>query len=115
MLDNIKVSTTKKANDPVDTLIFEEGLRIADIHINKKLDIILLVLSNGMVIKSSLTPYKTLRKASQKNLDNWRLISKGIGIEWVDLDEHLSLKGFLKNFIKHSFLSPNEYNYAMHA
>jgi hypothetical protein len=115
LTDNIKVISTKKASNPIDVLIFEKGLRIIDIHLNKKLDILLLVLNNGTVIKSSLTPFKTLKKASQKNLDNWKLISKGIGIEWTDLDEHLSLRGFLDSFINNSLLNPHEYNYAMSA
>ena len=32
-------------------------------------------------------------------LDAWKLISKGIGIKWSELDEDLSLKGLLKQLI----------------
>jgi len=35
-------------------------------------------------------------------LNNYRLIGKGAGIHWPDVDEDLSLKGFLKEEIDRS-------------
>ena len=40
-----------------------------------------------------------LKNASVKCLKNFRLVGSGVGIHWPDLDEDLSLKGFLKEFL----------------
>lgn len=53
------------AKDPIDILIFEKGLRIKNVVIDKELDLIGVILNNG------------------------------IGIRWEDLDEDLSAKGFI--------------------
>lgn len=104
----MSTSANKKATNPIDTLVFENGLRIADVYINKKLNMLLLILNNGNVLKLELAYYTILKKASQKNLDNWKLISQGIGIEWPELDEHLSLKGFLESYLNQSFAKQRE-------
>ena len=65
--------------------------------IDKELDLLLIVLNNGFVIKESISDYPSLRNAAAKNLNNWRLISGGIGISWEKINEDLSLKGFLKH------------------
>ena len=94
----------KRAADPFDILIHEKSLRIKNVLIDKDLDLLLVLLSNGFVIKETLSYYPALKKASVKNLENWRLISGGIGISWEKLNEDLSLKGFLKNGALHETL-----------
>ncbi|MEM7108865.1 MAG: DUF2442 domain-containing protein [Bacteroidota bacterium] len=37
-----------------------------------------------------------LKKATQSQLNDYRLIGKGVGVHWPQLDEDLSLKGFLR-------------------
>jgi len=49
--------------------------------------------------------FPSLRDASPEKLANWEWIGEGIGIEWPDLDEFLSIAGFLRNtpyFAAHS-------------
>ncbi|WP_276500034.1 DUF2442 domain-containing protein [Terrimonas pollutisoli] len=87
----------KRSSDPFDILIFEKGLRIKNVMIDKDLDLMLVVLNNGFVVKEMLSDYPSLKNASIKNLNDWRLISGGIGISWKKVNEDLSLKGFLKN------------------
>lgn len=87
----------KRATDPFEILIFEKGLKIKNVIIDKELDLMLIVLNNGFVIKELLSDYPSLRKATVKNLNKWRLISDGIGVSWKEINEDLSLKGFLKN------------------
>ena len=87
----------KRSSDPFDILIFEKGLRIKNVMIDKELDLMIVVLTNGFVIKEMLSDYPSLKKASLKNLNHWRIISGGIGISWEKINEDLSLKGFLKN------------------
>ena len=86
----------KRATDPFDQLIFEKGLRIRHLLLDKGIDLMALVLSNGTIIKSRLSDFPKLHNASEKQLNRWELISEGVGIEWSDLDEDLSLKGFIK-------------------
>jgi len=52
-------------------------------------------LEDGREISVPLEWFPKLRDASEKELNNWRLIGGGIGIHWEDLDEDLSVEGFL--------------------
>ena len=88
----------KKASDPIDLLIFEEGLRIQDVYVNKKLDVMIVLLNNKKIIRTAISEYKLLKKGSQKQLENFKC--DGIGIHWPSLNEDLSLRGFLKQEIE---------------
>jgi hypothetical protein len=88
--------TNKKATDPFDKLIFEYKLRAKQLVIDKDLNLIIVVFNNGKLIKLQLSDYPKLKKASKKQLNNWSLIGGGIGIRWDELDEDLSIKGFIK-------------------
>ena len=94
----------KKSVDPIDVLIFEKRLRIKNLLIDKDLDLMVLVLNNGSVLKESLSYYPALKDASAKALNNWRLIAGGTGISWKSLNEDLSLKGFIRNSALHETL-----------
>jgi hypothetical protein len=87
----------KKATDPFDQLIFEKGLRIRHVLLDLEMDLLVLVLTNGTIIKSKISDFPKLKNASVKKLNNWELINGGVAIEWPDLDEDLSLKGFIKS------------------
>jgi hypothetical protein len=52
-------------------------------------------LTDGREIRVPLEWFPKLRDASPETRRNWRLIGKGIGIHWPDLDEDLSLEGLL--------------------
>jgi len=52
-------------------------------------------LLDGREISAPLEWFPKLRNATEKEKSNWRLIGKGIGIHWEDLDEDLSLAGLL--------------------
>lgn len=95
---------SKKAADPFDVVIHEKKLRIKNVLIDKELDLMVLVLNNGFIIKEILSDYPALKKATEKNLNSWRLVAGGIGISWKNLNEDLSLKGFLKNGALHETL-----------
>jgi hypothetical protein len=87
----------KRSSDPFDVLIHEKKLRIKNVLIDKELDLMVVVLNNGFIVKEVVSDYPALKKASEKELRNWRLIAGGVGISWEKLNEDLSLKGFLKN------------------
>lgn len=86
----------KRAQDPFDQLVFEKGLRVKHVLLDKKLNLMVVVVNNGTVIKSNISSYQRLKNATEEQLNKWSLIGDGVGIEWPDLDEDLSLKGFIK-------------------
>jgi hypothetical protein len=52
-------------------------------------------LSDGRTIAVPLGWYPRLEQASPKERSNWRLIGRGTGIHWEDLDEDLSVQGLI--------------------
>ena len=43
-----------------------------------------------------IADYPKLKKAGKKQLLNWKLTGGGLGVRWEDLDEDLSIRGFIK-------------------
>jgi hypothetical protein len=58
-------------------------------------EVLQVFLSDGREIRVPLEWFPKLRDASSEERLHWRLIGKGIGIHWPDLDEDLSLEGLL--------------------
>lgn len=52
-------------------------------------------LSDGRTISVPLTWYPRLVHATVEERCNWRLVGRGLGIHWPDLDEDLSVEGLL--------------------
>lgn len=86
----------KKATDPFDKLIFEGGIRARQVITDKKLNLLVVLLNNGVLLKLPLNKYPRLKKATPQQLNKWELISEGIGVRWEELDEDLSVKGMIK-------------------
>ncbi|MGB3588887.1 MAG: DUF2442 domain-containing protein [Tunicatimonas sp.] len=89
----------KRASDPLDQLIFEEGLRIKQVWFDQSLDLIVVLLNNKKILKRPLSDFKRLATATGNQLLNFE--NDGIGISWPDIDEDLSLRGFLKYELAH--------------
>ncbi|MBF0236374.1 MAG: DUF2442 domain-containing protein [SAR324 cluster bacterium] len=53
-------------------------------------------LSDGRSIAVPLAWYPRLVHASREERENWRIIGRGDGIHWEDLDEDISVEGLLK-------------------
>jgi hypothetical protein len=87
----------KRSTDPFDRLIFEKGLRINQIFPDKKLGVIIILLNNSKVLRVNLSDFKSLAKATQNQLNDWELISGGVGVHWNKINEDLSLKGIIKD------------------
>lgn len=96
LIDTVMSTSDKRATDPLDRLIHEKGLRAKHVIIDKKLDLLLVILNTGGLLRVRVSDYPTLKKASKVKLNDWRLISNGIGIHWNQLDEDLSIKGMLR-------------------
>jgi hypothetical protein len=58
-------------------------------------DLLQVFLSDGREIRVPLEWFPKLREATSEERRHWRLIGKGIGIHWPDLDEDISLEGLL--------------------
>ena len=84
----------KRAGDPIDQLIFEDGLRMKKIWFDLGLDLIIVLLNNKKLLKRPISDLKRLIGANETQLNQF--VNDGIGIHWPDLDEDLSLRGFLK-------------------
>ena len=52
-------------------------------------------LSDGRTISVPLAWFPRLLHASPAERKNWRLIGKGQGVHWIDLDEDISIEGLL--------------------
>ena len=58
-------------------------------------DTLTVELSDGRTIAVPLAWYPRLIHATKKERGNWRIIGKGQGIHWPDLDEDISVEGLL--------------------
>jgi hypothetical protein len=58
-------------------------------------DMLYVLLQDGREIGVPLLWFPRLRKASEEQLRNWRLIGKGVGIHWEALDEDISVSALL--------------------
>lgn len=86
--------------DTIDSLIFEEGLRIQAIDFHPELDLMTIYLNTKAVFSQNISSYKLLKNANKSQLLQYELIGGGTGIHWPLLDEDLSLKGFLQDELR---------------
>ena len=87
--------------DAIDKIIYEEGLRIKQVYFDKDLDLMMVLLTNRKIIKVPLSTYSSLSNADKNQLQNYE--NDGTGIHWPELDEDLSLRGFLKYELSHLY------------
>ena len=52
-------------------------------------------LSDGRTISVPVAWFPRLLYSTQKERDNWRLIGRGHGIHWKEIDEDISVEGLL--------------------
>jgi hypothetical protein len=95
MLKRKQVKINKRANDPLERLIYEHRIYINGIVMAKEYDKIMVVINTGNTITIKISDFPRLKSATIRELNNWELISGGTGIHWNALDEDLSLKGFI--------------------
>ena len=53
-------------------------------------------LLDGRELSVPMEWFPRLRDASEEQRNNWRLIGRGVGIHWADIDEDLSIGALLK-------------------
>jgi hypothetical protein len=59
-------------------------------------DLLTVDLADGRRIAAPVNWYPRLAQGSPSERANWRLIGRGVGIHWPDLDEDISVKGLLE-------------------
>ena len=52
-------------------------------------------LSDGRTISAPLVWYPRLSHATPRELKNWRMVGRGLGVHWPDLDEDVSVANLL--------------------
>ena len=67
---------------------FAEGVAVSD-------DTLCVDLSDGRSISAPLAWYPRLLRATPAERKRWRLVGRGLGIHWTDLDEDISVEGLL--------------------
>jgi Protein of unknown function (DUF2442) len=101
----MNTSTKSKWNlDPIDKMIFEEGIKIQSVYFHKELDVMLILLNNRKIIERRISITERLAKADDNQLQQYQL--SRTGIHWPALDEDLSLRGFLKEEMLKSIRVP---------
>jgi len=58
-------------------------------------DALRVVLADGREVTAPLEWFPRLRDANDLQRKNWRLIGRGIGIHWADVDEDISVQSLL--------------------
>lgn len=80
--------------DTIDKMIFEEGLKIVSVFFHKDMDVMLILLSNRKILERKISITARLAIATEQQLQNYQISRSGI--HWLEIDEDLSLRGFLK-------------------
>ena len=86
----------KPSKDPLDKLIFEQGLRIKKLFFDTELDLMIVLLTNGRVLNLKLSGFTRLKNATAEQLTTYNLEDNGTAVSWESLDEDLSVRGFIK-------------------
>ena len=56
-----------------------------------------LILADGREVSVPLEWFPALRDATDDQRQNWRLIGRGVGVHWPDVDEDIAVSTLLKN------------------
>ena len=76
------------------TLAIEMEVPFAE-DVTVSVDTLCVDLSDGRSISVPLAWYPRLLRATAAERKRWRLIGRGLGIHWEDLDEDISVEGLL--------------------
>lgn len=61
-------------------------------------DALIVRLSDGREVSVPMEWFPRLRDASEEQRRNWRLIARGIGIHWEDIDEDIAVTTLLRQY-----------------
>ena len=78
----------------MSTLAVEIEIPFAE-NVTISVDTLCVDLSDGRTISVPLSWYPRLMHVTLAERKRWRLIGRGLGIHWVDIDEDISVEGLL--------------------
>jgi hypothetical protein len=58
-------------------------------------DSLVVTLADGRTVSAPLEWFPRLLRATPRQRRNWRLIGRGVGIHWEDVDEDISVRSLL--------------------
>ncbi len=93
--------------DPIDKMIFEDGIKIVSVFFHKELDVMLILLNNKKLLERKISQTQRLAQATESQLNQYEL--SRTGIHWPELDEDLSLRGFLKEEMRKAIQAPETF------
>ncbi len=77
----------------MSTLAVKVEPRVVDLSFTS--DSLRVILADGREVSAPLEWFPRLRDANEKQRKNWRLIGRGIGIHWEEIDEDISVNSLL--------------------
>jgi hypothetical protein len=66
------------------------------VHVMLANDALHFVLADGREISAPLEWFPRLRDASEAQRRNWRLIGKGVGVHWPEIDEDIAVNTLMR-------------------
>lgn len=79
----LRVSGMRKQTEPMASTVWFDA------------DMMHVRLLDGREVSAPLEWFPRLRDASNEQRNKWRLIGRGIGIHWEEVDEHVSIASLL--------------------
>lgn len=67
------------------------------VDVSFKNDALHIVVADGREISAPLEWLPRLRDANENQRKNWRLIGKGVGIHWPEIDEDIAVSTLMRN------------------
>jgi hypothetical protein len=74
----------------MNTLAIQLEPHAVDVAVDN--DALHFILADGREITAPLAWFPRLRDASEAQRKNWRLIGKGIGVHWPEIDEDIAVE-----------------------
>ncbi len=80
----------------MNTVVAASPTAVLALDVRFSADMLHVNLSDGREVSVPLEWFPRLRDATPKQRKNWRLIGRGIGIHWEDVDEDVSVASLLR-------------------
>jgi hypothetical protein len=77
----------------MSTLTVKVDAVAVDVHVTE--DEIQMTLADGREVSAPLEWFPRLRNATPEQRSKWRLIGRGIGVHWPEIDEDISVQSLL--------------------
>lgn len=79
----------------MSTLAVKFDPHAVDVSIDN--DVLRFILADGREIAAPLEWFPRLRDANEAQRKHWRLIGRGIGVHWPEIDENIAVETLMKN------------------